>query len=115
MAVKRALKPTAVLSGMSNLGVTRPYQLFSPKNGRRESHGPNVRFSDDHRFVVPVLLVFVLVFVLVLGIIIIVVVVGVSRRHRVTHDGDEVPVGQPGKVLGNARGHVGLPSDVATC
>ena len=47
--------------------------------------------------------------VFVLGIIII--VVGVSRRHRVAHDGGEAPAGN---VLGNARGHVGLLLDVAT-
>jgi hypothetical protein len=44
--------------------------------------------------------------VFVLGIIII--VVGVSRRHRVAHDGDDAPVDQPGgNVLGDARGHFG--------
>ena len=42
-----------------------------------------------------------------------IIVVGVSRRHLVTHDGDEAPVDQP-PVLGKALGHVGLLLDVAT-
>src|SRR5688572_27505080 len=61
-----------------------------------------VRFAHDRRFVGLVFVVFVLV------IIIVITVVGVSRRHRVDHDGDAAPVDQPsGRVLGDARGHVG--------
>ena len=55
-----------------------------------------VGFSDDRRIEVVVVVVFVL------GIIII-IIVGVSRRHRVAHDGDDSPVDQPdGNVLGDA-------------
>src|SRR6266702_5464290 len=61
-----------------------------------------VRFAYDRRFVG---LVFV---VLVLVINIVIIVVGVSRRHRIDHDDDGAPVDQPsGRVLGNARSHVG--------
>ena len=38
------------------------------------------------------------------SIIIVIVIVGVSRRHRVAHDGDEFPLGR-GKVLRDALGH----------
>ena len=38
--------------------------------------------------------------------IIIIVIVGISRRHRVAHEGDESPLGR-GKVLRDALGHVG--------
>jgi hypothetical protein len=44
-----------------------------------------VGLSDDRRFIVPVLVLFVF-FVLVI------IAVGVSRRHRVAHDGDEAQV-----------------------
>src|SRR6266536_6200421 len=61
-----------------------------------------VRFAYNRRFVG---LVFV---VLVLVINIVIIVVGVSRRHRIDHDGDGAPVDQPsGRVLGDARSHVG--------
>jgi hypothetical protein len=65
-----------------------------------------VGFSDHRRL--DVVWFGVAIFVFVLGIII---VVGVSRRHRVAHDGSEAPAGN---VLGNARDHVGLRLDVAT-
>jgi hypothetical protein len=64
-----------------------------------------VGFSDHRRLEV----VRFGVAVFVLGIIII--VVGVSRRHRVAHDGGEAPAGN---VFGDARGHVGLLLYVAT-
>ena len=67
-----------------------------------------VGFSDDRLVEVVVRLgVFILVLVVVVGI--------PRRRHRTAHDGDAVPVDQPGRrSLGNAQGHVGLLSDVAT-
>src|SRR6266566_6946727 len=68
-----------------------------------------VRFAHDRRFVGPVFVVFVLVIIMIL-----IIVVGVSRRHRVAHDGDEAPVDQPsGNVLENVWGHVGSCLDVA--
>src|ERR1700745_3629839 len=40
--------------------------------------------------------------------LLVIIVVGVSRWHRVDHDGDGTPVGEPGEhVLGDAQGHVG--------
>jgi hypothetical protein len=48
-----------------------------------------VGFSDDRRLAL-VVRFGVVVFVLV----IIIVIVGVSRRHRVAHDGDEPPLGR---------------------
>ena len=63
-----------------------------------------VGFSDDRR---PALVVRfgVIAFVLIIIIIVIVIViVGVSRRHRVAHDGDESPLDR-GKVLRAALGH----------
>src|SRR5215472_6892704 len=42
-------------------------------------------FPDDWRLIVPLLILFVLF---------VIVVVGVSRRHRVIHDGGKPPVGQ---------------------
>jgi hypothetical protein len=67
-----------------------------------------VGFSDDRRLAL-VVRFGVVVFVLV----IIIVIVGVSRRHRVAHDGDESPLGR-GKVLRDALGHVGSLMDFAT-
>jgi predicted dithiol-disulfide oxidoreductase (DUF899 family) len=65
-------------------------------------------FSDDRRFFVPVLVLFVL-FLLVF------IVVGVSRRHHAVPDGDEAPFYQPAEsVLAGAWGHVGSCLDVAT-
>src|SRR6266496_128054 len=58
-----------------------------------------VGFSDDRRLAL-VVRFGVVVFVLV----IIIVIVGVSRRHRVAHNGDESPLGR-GKVLKDALGH----------
>ena len=57
-----------------------------------------VGLSDDRWIVVPFLVfVFLVFFVLV--------IVGISRRHRIAHDGNEPPVDQPG---GNdIPGHVG--------
>src|SRR5262249_35145882 len=49
----------------------------------------------------------------VLVIIIIIIIGGVSRRHRLAHNGDESPPGR-GKVLMDALGHVGSLLDVAT-
>jgi hypothetical protein len=52
-----------------------------------------VGFSDDRRLALVVrfgVVAFVLVIII---IIIIIVIVGVSRRHRVAHDGDESPLG----------------------
>ena len=68
-----------------------------------------VGFSDDR--LVEIVVRFG-VFILVL----VVVVVGIPRRRqRTAHDGDAVPLDQPGRrSLGNAQGHVGLLSDVAT-
>jgi len=57
-----------------------------------------VGLPDDRRFVRFGVVVFFLV---------IIVIVGISRRHRVAHDGDEPPLGR-GKVLRDALGHVGL-------
>ena len=62
-----------------------------------------VWFSDDRRIEVVVRFGVAL---FVLGIIIIIVVVGVSRGH--SHGGD----GTEGNVPRDARGHIGLPSDV---
>jgi len=59
-----------------------------------------VGFSDDRRLAV---LVWFGIAVFVLGIMII--VVGVSRRHRVAHDGDDAPVEQPGGNVLDACGH----------
>ena len=60
-----------------------------------------VGFSDDRRFVLPFVLVFAFE-------IIVLIVFGVSRRHRVAHDGDDAAVNPPGAYdLGPARGHVG--------
>src|SRR5580692_12459200 len=67
-----------------------------------------VGFSDDRRLAL-VVRFGVVVFVLV----IIIVIVGISRRHRVAHDGDEPPLGSE-KVLTDAMGHVGSLLDVAT-
>src|SRR6266536_899840 len=62
-----------------------------------------VGFSDDRRLALVVRFgVVVVVFVFVL--VIIIVIVGVSRRHRVAHNGDESPLGR-GKVLKDALGH----------
>src|SRR6476620_3657207 len=61
-----------------------------------------IRFSDDRRFFVPVLVLFVF-FVLVI------IIVGVSGRHSVAaHDGDEAPT-----VLGYPCTHFGSSADVA--
>jgi hypothetical protein len=61
-----------------------------------------IRFSDDRRFFVPVLVLFVF-FVLVI------IIVGVSGRHSVAaHDGDEAPT-----VLGDPCTHFGSSADVA--
>ena len=60
-----------------------------------------VGFSDDRRLAL-VVRFGVVVCVLVISI----VIVGVSRRHRVAHDGDEFSLGR-GKVLRDALGHVG--------
>src|SRR6516225_1996208 len=66
-----------------------------------------VRFSDDRRLV----LVIRFGVVVVLLVIIIIVIVGISRWHRVAHDGDESPLGR-GKVLRDVLGHVGSLLDV---
>ena len=63
----------------------------------KDACGLFVGFSDDRR--VEVVRFGVVVFVLV-----IVIVVGVSRRHRVAHDGGEAPVDQPAR---NSRGCAG--------
>src|SRR3979409_439061 len=59
-----------------------------------------VGFSDDRRLALVVWFGVVVFFL----IIIIIVIVGVSRRHRVAHDGDESPLGR-GRVLRDALGH----------
>src|SRR5215471_5194367 len=70
-----------------------------------------VRFSDDRRLVLPL----VVVVVLVVLVILVVLIVGVSRRRRVVHDGEEAPVDQPsGNVLEDIRGHVASCLGVAT-
>src|SRR5262245_12011966 len=73
-----------------------------------------VGFSDDRRLVVLIVLIGFIVLVvllvvpLVVFVVFVIIVVGVSRRHRVGHDGDEAPFDQPGgNVLGGAWGHVG--------
>ena len=73
-----------------------------PTKGERSSIVLFVGFSDDRR----IEFVRFGVAVFVLGIII---VVGVSRRHRVAHDGDEAPVDQPaGNVLEDSGSYVVL-------
>jgi hypothetical protein len=67
-----------------------------------------VGFSDDRRLVLVVRFG-----VVVVVLVIIIVIVGVSRRHRVAHNGDEAPLGR-GKVLRDALGHVGSLLDLAT-
>jgi hypothetical protein len=67
-----------------------------------------VGFSDDRRLVLVVRFG-----VVVVVLVIIIVIVGVSRRHRVAHNGDEAPLGR-GKVLRDAFGHVGSLLDLAT-
>src|ERR1700722_3590592 len=63
-----------------------------------------VGFSDDRR----------LALVVRFGVVVsVLVIVGVSRRHRVAHDGDEPPLGRE-KVLRDAMGHVRSLLDVAT-
>src|SRR6185369_399858 len=67
-----------------------------------------VGFSDDRR------LAFVVRFgVVVFVLVITIAIVGVSRRHRVAHDGDESPLGR-GKAFRDALGHVGSLLDFAT-
>jgi hypothetical protein len=66
-----------------------------------------VRFSDDRRLAL-VIRFGIVVFVL---FIIIIFIVGVSRRHRVAHNGDESPVGR-GKILRDVLGHVGSLLDM---
>src|SRR6266536_3808896 len=66
-----------------------------PRGKSRDACGLFVGFSDDRRFFVPVLVLFVF-FVLLL------IIIGVSRRHRGAADaGDEAP-----NVLADAMGHV---------
>src|SRR5262245_3714306 len=54
-------------------------------------------FPDDWRLIVPLLILFVLF------VFFVIVVVGVSRRHRVIHDGGKPPVGQDKNVVRHAR------------
>jgi hypothetical protein len=76
-------------------------------------------FSDDRRFFVPVLVLFVfsiffafsvfsVLSVFFVFFVLVIIIVGISRRHCVAHDGDEAPVDQPsGNIVEDAWGHVG--------
>jgi hypothetical protein len=64
-----------------------------------------LRFPDDWRLIVALLILLIFIFFVI-------IVVGISRRHRVIHEGGKPPIGQDKNVLSHARGHFLL--DVAT-
>ena len=74
-----------------------------------------VGFSDDRRLVVLIVLIVLIVLVVLLVVpvvvfvVFVIIVVGVSRRHRVGHDGDEAPFDQPGGNVVGVRGVMSAP------